>query len=240
GPVPCSNTTPTWSRSYTGTRPAGATSHVSPSTTIVRPAMAAPLRLGGSRERNLGPQLPGIRGIGPEALQPFLELDLLGQPRRLGPVRHFGLALGKLREELRVLGVAEQPDPLAAGIGELTQFPQGGEVVGLVGRRHAHPRRREQDRKSTRLNSSHVAISYAVFCLKKKNTHHRTVGAPAGGRPPPRRTLAIAKNTSSPNSTILMLLRRPPRATLFPYTTLFRSSLALRNSQILWPRASAN
>src|SRR5215208_4424612 len=28
------------------------------------------------------------------------------------------------------------------------------------------------DRKSTRLNSSHVAISYAVFCLKKKNTYH--------------------------------------------------------------------
>src|SRR3712207_7931577 len=30
-----------------------------------------------------------------------------------------------------------------------------------------------QDRKSTRLNSSHANISYAVFCLKKKNiTHH--------------------------------------------------------------------
>src|SRR3989442_7319160 len=29
------------------------------------------------------------------------------------------------------------------------------------------------DRKSTRLNSSHVRISYAVFCLKKKNKHHR-------------------------------------------------------------------
>src|SRR5437868_8954954 len=28
----------------------------------------------------------------------------------------------------------------------------------------------EQDRKSTRLNSSHVSISYAVFCLKKKKT----------------------------------------------------------------------
>src|SRR5438067_8938280 len=28
----------------------------------------------------------------------------------------------------------------------------------------------EQDRKSTRLNSSHVSISYAVFCLKKKNS----------------------------------------------------------------------
>src|SRR3989442_5516137 len=28
------------------------------------------------------------------------------------------------------------------------------------------------DRKSTRLNSSHVRISYAVFCLKKKNMSH--------------------------------------------------------------------
>src|SRR3712207_8830633 len=28
----------------------------------------------------------------------------------------------------------------------------------------------EEDRKSTRLNSSHANISYAVFCLKKKNT----------------------------------------------------------------------
>src|SRR5690606_39871075 len=31
------------------------------------------------------------------------------------------------------------------------------------------------DRKSTRLNSSHVKISYAVFCLKKKNTHTRAI-----------------------------------------------------------------
>src|SRR3712207_7520190 len=30
------------------------------------------------------------------------------------------------------------------------------------------PLRRQQDRKSTRLNSSHANISYAVFCLKKK------------------------------------------------------------------------
>src|SRR5439155_17026273 len=29
----------------------------------------------------------------------------------------------------------------------------------------------QRDRKSTRLNSSHVAISYAVFCLKKKTLH---------------------------------------------------------------------
>src|SRR3712207_7710348 len=30
----------------------------------------------------------------------------------------------------------------------------------------------EQDRKSTRLNSSHANISYAVFCLKKKTKNH--------------------------------------------------------------------
>ena len=32
---------------------------------------------------------------------------------------------------------------------------------------------RNRDRKSTRLNSSHVVISYAVFCLKKKNTKQK-------------------------------------------------------------------
>src|SRR3712207_8895863 len=30
-----------------------------------------------------------------------------------------------------------------------------------------------EDRKSTRLNSSHANISYAVFCLKKKKTHYQ-------------------------------------------------------------------
>src|SRR5699024_12866763 len=34
---------------------------------------------------------------------------------------------------------------------------------------------RRGDRKSTRLNSSHVSISYAVFCLKKKTTHNDTI-----------------------------------------------------------------
>src|SRR2546427_1772056 len=45
-----------------------------------------------------------------------------------------------------------------------------------------------QDRKSTRLNSSHSQISYAVFCLKKKNitlvhTSHRTVDETVHMRP---------------------------------------------------------
>src|SRR5437660_4586566 len=34
---------------------------------------------------------------------------------------------------------------------------------------------RPKDRKSTRLNSSHVAISYAVFCLKKKKKKKNTI-----------------------------------------------------------------
>src|SRR3954467_16005216 len=46
----------------------------------------------------------------------------------------------------------------------------------VVGARHADEvgqpsgNRREGDRKSTRLNSSHTIISYALFCLKKKTT----------------------------------------------------------------------
>src|SRR5688572_31725487 len=38
--------------------------------------------------------------------------------------------------------------------------------------RRALAQRRQEDRKSTRLNSSHSQISYAVFCLKKKKLHH--------------------------------------------------------------------
>src|SRR5690606_40271296 len=39
-------------------------------------------------------------------------------------------------------------------------------LLGFLRRTHG---KAEADRKSTRLNSSHVKISYAVFCLKKKN-----------------------------------------------------------------------
>src|SRR2546430_5625890 len=38
----------------------------------------------------------------------------------------------------------------------------------IVGSRNGWRKPREEDRKSTRLNSSHSQISYAVFCLKKK------------------------------------------------------------------------
>src|SRR5690349_22713519 len=56
------------------------------------------------------------------------------------------------------------------------QEPAPGSRPNLSDGVHRHERvrrprelSRRQDRKSTRLNSSHVEISYAVFCLKKKN-----------------------------------------------------------------------
>src|SRR5699024_4182929 len=68
------------------------------------------------------------------------------------------------------------------------------------------------DRKSTRLNSSHVSISYAVFCLKKKNKKNHS-------------TFFLF---SSP------ALSASPELTLFPYTTLFRSYIELfRNTPLL-------
>src|SRR3712207_7845174 len=46
----------------------------------------------------------------------------------------------------------------------------GNRVGGTQEPRRHLPRRRDRtDRKSTRLNSSHANISYAVFCLKKKS-----------------------------------------------------------------------
>src|ERR1022692_754497 len=93
------------------------------------------------------------------------------------------------------------------------------------------------DRKSTRLNSSHLVISYAVFCLKKKRTvedPHRHGGAEH------RRIRRYSERLYHvPNLCLLahqhgaddggriafffLMIRRPPRSTLFPYTTLFRS-----------------
>src|SRR5256885_12112298 len=70
-------------------------------------------------------------------------------------------------------GLSEQHDGLPWFLDDMR--PQG-----FIGRSfaHSHPELQlggdprqwgEEDRKSTRLNSSHLVISYAVFCLKKKN-----------------------------------------------------------------------
>src|SRR5690625_5858989 len=78
----------------------------------------------------------------------------------------------------RLRGRAEVlPGPLGGGVLDTRLVEQAGiepqtdrvEVFGdgvLLSVHHVE--RIHRDRKSTRLNSSHVAISYAVFCLKKK------------------------------------------------------------------------
>src|SRR5687768_18127505 len=48
---------------------------------------------------------------------------------------------------------------------------RGKGTHGSASDRRRCPRPRAEDRKSTRLNSSHGYISYAVFCLKKKKKH---------------------------------------------------------------------
>src|SRR5690242_21776606 len=53
------------------------------------------------------------------------------------------------------------------------QQPRGEQRFGGVAR--ADGERGERDRKSTRLNSSHMSISYAVFCLKKKKKKKKCI-----------------------------------------------------------------
>src|ERR1039458_2692520 len=63
-------------------------------------------------------------------------------------------------------------------------------MAGLWGRR--------SDRKSTRLNSSHLGISYAVFCLKKKSP--RLGPRRAAGLPSPRPPLSSCAGLARPGA----------------------------------------
>src|SRR3989454_3735088 len=77
------------------------------------------------------------------------------------PVLHVGVTVGVLPfvDDTHVLLVRQYRHLPGAMSWEL---PGGGALAG------------EEDRKSTRLNSSHLVISYAVFCLKKKKKHDNT------------------------------------------------------------------
>src|SRR3990167_4302974 len=87
------------------------------------------------------------------------------------------------------------------------------------------------DRKSTRLNSSHSQISYAVFCLKKPTQYELSEPSYFFRLYALDSTLALPEGTSKDDVLAAMdchvffflMIRRPPRSTLFPYTTLFRS-----------------
>src|SRR3712207_7892004 len=68
--------------------------------------------------------------------------------------------------------VADLPEPVFDVVAEDVKEPHVPEEVQppAVQERAGEQRQNRRDRKSTRLNSSHANISYAVFCLKKNNT----------------------------------------------------------------------
>src|SRR5437868_2200153 len=58
---------------------------------------------------------------------------------------------------------------------QMLKLPDGTVKVLVEGTQRARIVSVEEDRKSTRLNSSHVSISYAVFCLKKKKKKKKNI-----------------------------------------------------------------
>src|SRR3989337_276908 len=105
------------------------------------------------------------------------------------------------------------------------------------------------DRKSTRLNSSHGSISYAVLCLKKKESatpfgniggdtfrnvaHYQNNHSRFDSRGPSYKRSGVNMGAVS---CFFLMIRRPPRSTLFPYTTLFRSVSDARRQRQLGDR----
>src|SRR6266498_4578246 len=110
---------------------------------------------------------PGMRRIPGRLWRTLLAAAALAAP--VGAFLAWG-PIGLGNGPLSVGGGADYgPDPKLAPLAVLDPVEAGGtgaviDSVALVGGSYPAPR----DRKSTRLNSSHVRISYAVFCLKKK------------------------------------------------------------------------
>src|SRR3989475_4372170 len=152
----------------------------------VRHALRRPFgRRGGPRDhaRPGGP----LGDLAPEAARVHVA------PRADGPLR--GL-LGRDRGGAPPRDPAARPDrerrPAAAAHGRLP-------VARVLPRRARRARAPRGDRKSTRLNSSHSQISYAVFCLKKKK------------KPTPARGPHTAENRQgNPSHPLPPLEHRPP------------------------------
>src|ERR1022692_2248010 len=97
------------------------------------------------------------------------------------------------------------------------------------------------DRKSTRLNSSHLVISYAVFCLKKNKTEMSVECLPASraseligknGRVAGRRCLVTPTKQCATHLSLcpgrsyfffFLINRAPPQITIFPLPDLLRN-----------------
>src|SRR5256885_2036495 len=86
------------------------------------------------------------------------------------------------REALILLAAINHPWLLETHAEDLAEL----EFRQVLGMGVQQPRMIDRDRKSTRLNSSHLVISYAVFCLKKKKHHQLSQTAPIPGTNQPK------------------------------------------------------
>src|SRR3989449_6121221 len=96
----------------------------------------------------------------------------LAPPRR---GLQFGFGFHRLRTVWSAAGSLERAEPAQARAALASSVTSGFGRSALHSARLAAQRELWQDRKSTRLNSSHGYISYAVFCLKKKTTTDNTM-----------------------------------------------------------------
>src|SRR5471030_2420010 len=170
-----------------------------------------------------------------------LAADLYGKRAALVPYVMPGFALAKKTAEI----AKAHPDVEGLILLKHGIFSMGAtaeeayvrmiDLVTMAEKRLAQATKKILDRKSTRLNSSHLGISYAVFCLKKKTEEFRRIIADKDVQAYVHYLLgqevmascvqlALLESAVAPRSSFFFLMiRRPPRSTLFPYTTLFRS-----------------
>src|SRR5699024_1416149 len=100
---------------------------------------------------------------------PFMKVDLADVPALIG-----GFAMGPVAGVLiqLVKNILNLTKTQTVGVGELSNFIVGATFVFVSASIYKN-KKTKKDRKSTRLNSSHVSTSYAVYSLKKKNNEMR-------------------------------------------------------------------
>src|SRR5207244_11546566 len=106
------------------------------------------------------PAAGGVRRVDVEVARAAVVAEELGDERRRRAAVPAAVQDG--------VGVGGAEHDRAALVADPVQAEDGREPEAAAGRRGRWP-----DRKSTRLNSSHQIISYAVFCLKKKKKTQR-------------------------------------------------------------------
>src|SRR5690625_7223526 len=118
---------------------------------------------------------PNILAVGQSIIVPEQDREYVVQPgdNMWAIAQHYGVTVQELAAYNSI------SDPARVFPGEMLKMPyvihtvQSGDTLWQIAQNYGTTieqivQANNLDRKSTRLNSSHVAISYAVFCLKKK------------------------------------------------------------------------